>query len=339
MKFLPTVQSNYQSLHDIITAPIRTRLLMAGIQLSIFDEMTTSRTAEEIAAAIRTHTGNTERFLNALVTIGLVEKKDGRYHNRSETSEFLVKRWPTYIGGLLQMVERMCVAPLDDLVDLVRTGPPAASAESNPASPERWAEATRASAAWVIGGVGTQMATVVAGLPEFPGLRHMLDLGSGHGMFALYFVNAHPTMTGVVFDQPPVVAVAEEFIREYGFKERVSTMAGDYLVDDIGEGYDLIWACATLNFARHDLDGLLAKVHDALNPGGIFISFQDGMTHDRTQPDMMLGHLGDVMLTGRDFFFDQGEIGASMLRCGFRSIQSRTLKTPMGAMDLDIARK
>jgi hypothetical protein len=28
-----------------------------------------------------------------------------------------------------------------------------------------------------------------------------------------------------------------------------------------------------------------------------------------------------------------------MLRCGFRSVHSQTIDTPMGAMDLDIARK
>lgn len=102
-------------------------------------------------------------------------------------------------------------------------------------------------------------------------------------------------MTGVVFDRPVVAAVANELIREYGLQKRVSAKEGDYLVDDIGTGYDLIWACATLNFARHDLDTLIGKVHDALNSGGVFIAFQDGMTHERTQPDTMLGHLGDAL--------------------------------------------
>jgi cyclopropane fatty-acyl-phospholipid synthase-like methyltransferase len=151
-------------------------------------------------------------------------------------------------------------------------------------------------------------------------------------------VDAHPEMTGVVFDRPVVAAVANELIKEYGLQERVSVMEGDYLVDDIGTGYDLIWACATLNFARHDLDTLIGKVHDALNPGGVFIAFQDGMTHERTQPDTMLGHLGDALRSVQDFSFDQGEISASMLRCGFRIVHSRTIETPMGAMDLDIAR-
>jgi cyclopropane fatty-acyl-phospholipid synthase-like methyltransferase len=183
------------------------------------------------------------------------------------------------------------------------------------------------------------MAAIVSGLAEFSGFRKMLDLGGGHGMFALYFVQAHSSMTGVVFDRPAVVSVAERFIREWDMQERVSVRPGDYLTGDIGEGYDFIWACSTLNFARHDLDPLIRKIFDGLNPGGIFISFQDGMTHEQTRPDTMLGHLGYAMGTDRDILFIQGEICRAMLRIGFRSVRFQTVETPWGEMDLDIARK
>jgi hypothetical protein len=69
------------------------------------------------------------------------------------------------------------------------------------------------------------------------------------------------------------------------------------------------------------------------------MAFQDGLTHERTRPDMMLGHLGAALAAGQAFYFDQGEIAASMLRSGFKSVHSRTVTTPMGDMDLDIARK
>jgi SAM-dependent methyltransferase len=133
--------------------------------------------------------------------------------------------------------------------------------------------------------------------------------------------------------------VAKRFIQEYGMENRMSVQAGDYLSDDIGNGFDLVWACATLNFARHDLDPLIHKIYTALNPGGVFISFQDGMTHEQTRPDTMLGHLGDALRTGRDLYFNQGEICDAMLRCGFRSVRSRTIQTAMGEMDLDIGSK
>ena len=78
---------------------------------------------------------------------------------------------------------------------------------------------------------------------------------------------------------------------------------------------------------------------DALNPGGLFIAFQDGLTHEGTRPDVMLGFLAESMRLDRDFGFRQGEIAEALLRCGFRSVRSRTVRTPMEEMDLDIARK
>ena len=58
-------------------------------------------------------------------------------------------------------------------------------------------------------------------------------------------------------------------------EDRMDVLAGDYNGDSIGAGYDLIWASNTLNFGRHDLDSLMKKIYDALNPGGVFISFCD----------------------------------------------------------------
>jgi hypothetical protein len=63
------------------------------------------------------------------------------------------------------------------------------------------------------------------------------------------------------------------------------------------------------------------------------------MPHERTKPDTMVGHLADQLTTGVDFSLDQGAVAKSALRCGFRRVRSRTIETPMGPMDMDIARK
>jgi len=331
---------SYKPLYDMATSPIRTQLLMTGIELGIFDHMEDSRSADDIAAALVLHPNNTRRFLNALTTIGLLEKKSGLFKNRDLASAFLVTTAPTYLGTLMEGIDRMCVTPLSDLRAMVQNGPVSETETPDFVSEALWAEATRAGAAWVTTGeMGPKMAAMLAELPEFPGFRRMLDLGGGHGMFTLYFVQAHPTMTGVVFDRPAVVAVAGEFIKEYGMEGRVSVMAGDYLTDSIGGGYDLIWASSTLNFALPEIDPLVSKVYHALNPGGLFITFQDGLTHEGTRPEVMLGFLAEAMRMDRDFSFRQGQIADAMLRCGFRSVRSRTVLTSMEEMDLDIARK
>jgi cyclopropane fatty-acyl-phospholipid synthase-like methyltransferase len=130
---------------------------------------------------------------------------------------------------------------------------------------------------------------IVSALPEFPPFRRMLDLGGGPGLIGMAIVAAHPSMTGVVFDLPPVVKVAEKFIKEYEMETRMEVLGGDYAQDDIGNKYDLIWAAECLNFAKQDLDTLMKKIYDALTQNGVFISYADGLTHERTKPEIRIG--------------------------------------------------
>lgn len=68
MKPLPNVEISYKPLYDMVTRPIRTKLLMTGIDLGIFDVMEIFRSVSDIAAALNLHPNNTRRFLNALAT-------------------------------------------------------------------------------------------------------------------------------------------------------------------------------------------------------------------------------------------------------------------------------
>ena len=338
MKELPMMTMNYRKLYQIFAGSLKARLMMTGIELKVFNLLGNFCSAEDAARDMDTHPENTRHFLDALATIDLVEKKNGLYRNLPIAQTFLSEDSPGYIGAMLRMNEQY-VAPLQNMTRLVKEGPGGESADRGFASQELWAKVTRSSAAWVTSGMGLKVAGIISKLPGFPEFQRMLDLGGGHGMFALYIVNAHPFMKGIVFDRPAVVEIAREFICEYGMEDRLDVAPGDYMADDIGTDYDLIWASATLNFAKGNMDFLIEKLYRAIKPGGYFISFQDGMTHERTKPDTMLGHLADQFTTGVDFLLDQGLVADSMIRCGFKSVRSRTIDTPMGEMDLDIARK
>jgi SAM-dependent methyltransferase len=183
------------------------------------------------------------------------------------------------------------------------------------------------------------MARMVSELAGFENFEKMLDLGGGHGIFAFYMVRESRDMNAVIFDLPAVEKTAAGFIDAYGMGDRVRTMAGDYLKDPIGEGYDLVWASAALTFAKGDLANLVSKIHDAVKPGGYFIALQDGMTHEGTRPEIILGWLAGLLTTGQDQRLVQGELADIMLAQGFRQVRSRTIDTPMGLLDLDIARK
>ena len=340
---LPEVDLSFIELYQLVIAPIKSRLLLTGIELKVFDLLSEPRSSEDVADILETHPENTRIFLDGLASFDLVEKKGGLYVNSIIAETFLVGERSTFLGEFLAEQWRYTKPVLDDLTRLVVRGPPERGVEPEPES-EAESEVDRASWAEAVAcyersGIAQMVAGAIENLPEYPSFRKMLDLGGGPGLIGMAVVAAHPTMRGVVFDLPPVAKVAEKFVLDFGMKDRMEVVAGDFSFDPIGENYDLILASASLYPCKQDLDSVIEKIHNALNPAGVFASLHEGLTSEMTKPETMkLGWLPAELL-GRDLAFKQGEIAASMRRSGFGSISSRTLDTPVGPLDLDVGRK
>jgi hypothetical protein len=341
VKKLPEINVTFNELYGILNGPIRSKLLLTGIDLGVFNQLCEPKSSDDVAKALGTHTENTRLFLDGLSASNLVVKNKGLYQNTTVTQASLVEGSPTFIGEMFILMSQMQDNAIADLPMLVKEGSPLPSKETDMGSEEIWVRYAASMANYQRAGAAQQAVEIVSGLSEFPLMQKMLDLGGGPGVIGIAIVSSHPSMKGVVFDKPSVVDIAKTFIKEYEMEDRMAVMGGDYIHDSIGEGYDLIWASATLNFARHDLDldTPVKKIFDALNPGGIFISLSDGLTGERTKPENYVLSTLPSALIGQDMGIDQGVIADSMFRAGFKSVHSQTIDTPMMPMDLDIARK
>jgi predicted TPR repeat methyltransferase len=334
---LPEVKIDYGDLYKITFAPIRSQLLLTGIELKVFNYLSKPTSAEDVAQAIRTHPNNTKLLLDGLAAIDLLQKKKGLYQNTALAETFLVEGSQTFLGQMLAFMTSGDVT-LKSLMRLVKEGPPPQPGPS-PFSEEMLTQSAVMMANIEQAGDAQQMVRVVSELPEFSSFQKMLDLGGGPGLIGMAIVDTHPTMKGVIFDLPPVVKVAKTFIKEYGMGDRMEVLGGDFNCDPIGEGYDLVVTCNALQFSRA-IDPVVKKIYDALNPGGVCVSmFGFGQTHERTKPESLVLGLLPRALMGQETGFDQGYIADSMLRVGFTYVRSRILTTGWGPMELDVARK
>jgi predicted O-methyltransferase YrrM len=336
LKKFPEVNQSFEDLIKMILAPIRSKLLLTGIELKVFNLLSEPKSANAIAQALYTHSSNTEIFLDSLTAIDLLQKKNGLYRNSPIAQTFLVDKSPTYVGALLQLTHSQI--SLENLSKLIKEGPPPMleMASETAFSEDMF---TQEIASSELAGNAQIMVDIVSELPEFSSFRKMLDLGGGPGLIGMAVVAAHPSMKGVIFDLPPMVKVAETFIKDYGMENRMEVLGGDGFRDAIGEGYDLVLACTSLQGYKDRLDLVVKKVYNALNPGGVFVSYFFGLTQERTKPEIGVLSLLSMALAGQDARFDQGFVADSMLRSGFTSVRSRILNTSWGAMELDIARK
>jgi hypothetical protein len=63
-------------------------------------------------------------FLDALVSLKFLERRDGRYYNTPSADFFLDKRKPSYIGGVLEMANHRLYPFWSRLTAALRTGLP-----------------------------------------------------------------------------------------------------------------------------------------------------------------------------------------------------------------------
>ncbi len=327
----------YGMIDDCFQAP----LLITAINLGVFDKTKVPLSVSDIVAQTGWHPENTGLFLNALVASGLLEKQDKKFCNTLLSKTFLVKSAPTYLGDFLVHAFSMSLHDPQTLGELIRQGPP-----NMPDLPENQGEAIEAQAEAFIqmqarmelSGFTSLAASIVSDLPEFPRMKKMLDLGGGPGLNCMAIVSAHPSLKGTVFDFPAVTRQTHRFIEAYGMVDRISTLSGDFTKDDLGCGYDLILASGTLNFSKAFLEPVMAKIYNALAPGGICVSLHDPLNPDGTGPAGSVRRYLPMALLGNDYYLETDSIPQAMFRAGFQSVVSRRGETPMGPGQLDIGR-
>jgi hypothetical protein len=165
----------------------------------------------------------------------------------------------------------------------------------------------------------------IAGMPEFTTAKKMVDLGGGHGLYAIALSALNPGLDAYIFDLPHVTVLAERSIRHY-CAARVFTIPGNFFSDEIGSGYDLVLSSSNPSGKS---PGLLRKIADALNEGGLFVNVQsdDSDCDDAYHAlEWQLWTLdkeekgkGRYRYT-REKLFMTGEYRAAMAEAGFRVV-------------------
>src|SRR5450759_1282972 len=80
---------------EMATAFQRSRPLLTAFELGLFTALNAeARTSEDIAEALDTEPRATDRLMNALVGLGLLEKHEGRFRNTPLAQAYLVKGQP-----------------------------------------------------------------------------------------------------------------------------------------------------------------------------------------------------------------------------------------------------
>jgi len=257
----------------------RSRVLLTAYELELFTVLgNESKSSAQVAGALGTEKRATDRLMNALCALELLDKKDNRFSNSPFSRRFLVKHSPEFMGNLYHMVNLWDT--WNTLTQAVYKGTSAMEKKINDRGEK-----------WLTGFIAAMHERAKRNAPELvskldlSNVTQVLDVGGGSGAYAMAFVRARPNIKAAVFDLPNVVPLTRQYIEKEGLTGKIRTIVGDYTMDTLGKGYDLIFLSAIIHSNSNEVNAkLLKKCSEALNPGGQVVIQDFIMDEDRTTP-------------------------------------------------------
>jgi hypothetical protein len=185
---------------------------------------------DELAKATGTHTNSLRRVLRLLASAGVFnEDEDGKFA-LTAIGNCLRSGVPGSMHAAALLFGGITQQAWGDLLYSVETSEPAFrrvfGTDSFAYMAEHPDEAANFDAA--MADFTKHIAVAVAAAYDFSPFRRIIDIGGGNGALLAGILTANPTLTGVIFDLPNVVARAAEWIRELGLGGRCEIVGGDF---------------------------------------------------------------------------------------------------------------
>jgi SAM-dependent methyltransferase len=297
---------------------MKARIILSAAELDFFtllDER--PLTSEELAQSLKADARAVTRILDCLVIFELLIKKNVRYA-LTEQGSFFSSRHPESVLPMLLHMNNMW----DNwarLTETVREGKNLSLKSVIDAKDEG---ITRA----FIGAmhvIGRSLSREIASSYDLSRFKRLLDMGGGSGTYSIAILERNQNMTAVIFDLPDVISLAVERLKDEGFLERVTLVAGDFYKDELPAGCDLALLSAIIhqNSPQENLD-LYKKIYRALAPGGALLIRDHVMDESRTRPPAgTLFAINMLVCTSGGDTYTFKEIKYTLEQAGFTEVQ------------------
>lgn len=306
------------------------QILIACTELGVFEALAGGgKSARELGAILSLDPAPLQRLLNAAVALDLLRKEGESYSNAPAAAACLAQDGTGYLGHLFRR-ESAFYDRWGRLSEAVQTGQ---RPEPNRAMEDRnnWVRDFEYALYDLARLYGPAVAKALDLAPERS--WRVLDLGGGHGGYSLALAQRYPRLEATVFDLPPVIEVAREIVGAAEGAGRVKLRAGDFLVDDLGEGYDLVLLFGVLISEPSDRRvALLRRIREALAPGGWLVFRESVVEDDGTgSVEAVLFDLQMLLSTKAGGALKRSTLISELREAGFGAIEVRAVPAPGAA--------
>ncbi|HEU4835344.1 MAG TPA: methyltransferase [Pyrinomonadaceae bacterium] len=204
------------------------------------------KTAEELAAATKTHAPSLFRILRALVSVGVLSSVEGGRFAQTPLSETLVTDAPGSLRWFaVSELGQEHYPAWGNLMHSVKTGE---IAFDNFFGVDIWKyfQQNPEDAAVFNNSMSNVTAAVneaITSLYDFSQFGTLVDVGGGHGGLITAILQKNPELKGILFDAAEVIEGARPKIEAAGLADRLETASGDFFksVPEGGDAYIMKW--------------------------------------------------------------------------------------------------
>lgn len=302
----------------------KTCTLHTAVQLDVFTWIADQPlSADSVAEKLHANPRATAMLLNALAAMKLLNKSGHLYTNTPESSQFLSRESPAYMGYIIKHHHHL-VPSWGQLDHAVMTGGPVRTRAMHSSDDAR--------ESFLMGMFNMAMMTAPRIVPaiDLTNRKTLLDMGGGPGTYAIQFCLNNPDLLAVVFDLPTTRPFAEKTIGRYALSERISFQEGSYLHDAITGRYDVAWLSQILHGeGPEDCQAMIRMAASTLVPGGMILIHEFILNDDMDGP-MFPALFSLNMLLGTDAgqSYSDRQIRDMLAEAGVRDIRRIPIDSP-----------
>jgi O-methyltransferase domain/Dimerisation domain len=302
------------------------KTLLSAVEIELFTELAKGPgTLTELRDRLRLHSRSAHDFLDALVALKFLERRDGTYYNTPSTDLYLDKRKPSYIGGMFEMANNRLYQFWGGLTAALRTGEPQSEImtgeqgffELLSTDPEKLGGYLQAM-------TGLSRGSNIAISQRFPWseFKTAVDVGTAQGDLITQVALANPHIAGIGFDLPQVRPVFEDYITGNGLSGRVHFHPGSFFDSPIPNADVVMMGHILHDWNLEEKKMLIRKASEALPTGGALIVYESIIDDDRSKNvfgllmslNMLIEHPGGFDYTGADCIGWMQEAGFTSTR-------------------------
>jgi SAM-dependent methyltransferase len=307
--------------------------LFVASEIGVFENLASgAATLEELAARSGIPRRTLRISVDAMVSLGLLEREGDRYRNGEAAAAFLAGGAGSGLRPMLRFWDKISYPAWLNLESAVRSG-------EGQGSFFHFSEEQQQIFSTGVEAFSAGAAAALATSYDFSRHSRVLDVAGGTGSFLVRILRRHVALRGTLFELPGTCAVARQRLASEPEQERIQLIEGDLLNDPMPDGHDAVIAANIVHglSAMHNIE-LLKNVRAHVALGARLLLVDLWMDPTCTQPPaapLMSGEF--LMHAGEGQSYAEDDADEWLAQTGWRKLECRSLAGPASVIIAEAA--